>query len=114
MSNYDWPGNVREVENACWRMASSTSHQQLEINDWQELEAPIHSSSATWQEQLTHVVLSRLQQGQQLIHAPLKQEFEQCLLDAALQFTDGHRQQAALLLGLGRNTLGRKLAQVQK
>jgi len=31
------------------------------------------------------------------------------VLDAALQFNGGHRQQAALSLGLGRNTLTRKL-----
>lgn len=114
MSVYDWPGNVRELENACWRMASSTSHQQLEISDWQERQALASLSSATWQEQLTQIALMQLQHGQQLIHAPLKQEFEQCLLDAALQYTDGHRQQAAQLLGLGRNTLSRKLAQANK
>ncbi|MBP7370876.1 MAG: nitrogen regulation protein NR(I) [Arenimonas sp.] len=114
MSAYHWPGNVRELENACWRMVSSTSHQQLEIADWQEHPSTISVASASWQEQLTQLALNQLQQGQQLIHAPLKHVFEQCLLDAALQFTDGHRQQAAQLLGLGRNTVSRKLSQGQK
>lgn len=114
MSEYDWPGNVRELENTCWRMASSTSHEQLDIQDWQSHENTNYQGTANWQDQLRQIALSQLQQGQQQIHAPLKIIFEQCLLDAAMQYTGGHRQQAAKLLGLGRNTLSRKLASTQK
>jgi two-component system nitrogen regulation response regulator GlnG len=114
MTEYDWPGNVRELENTCWRMASSTSHEQLDLQDWRADHITNTLINAGWQEQLTHIALSQLEQGQQLIHAPLKTLFEQCLLDAAMQYTGGHRQQAAKLLGLGRNTLSRKLASTQK
>ena len=111
MAEYDWPGNVRELENTCWRMASSTSHEQLDVQDWKTDESASTLVNSSWQEQLTHIAFSQLQQGQQLIHAPLKVLFEQCLLDAAMQYTGGHKQQAAKLLGLGRNTLSRKLAE---
>ena len=111
MADYDWPGNVRELENTCWRMASSTSHEQLDVQDWKTDESASTLVNSSWQEQLTHIAFSQLQQGQQLIHAPLKVLFEQCLLDAAMQYTGGHKQQAAKLLGLGRNTLSRKLAE---
>jgi two-component system, NtrC family, nitrogen regulation response regulator GlnG len=43
------------------------------------------------------------------VHAELKAQFEHSVLEAALEISQGHRQQAAQRLGLGRNTLTRKL-----
>jgi two-component system, NtrC family, nitrogen regulation response regulator GlnG len=109
MQGYPWPGNVRELENACWRMASSASHERLEVNDWQNVAYEPQSPSGTWETLLAQETLALLQDGHQQVHPMLKNRFEQALLDAALQFTRGKRQRAAQLLGLGRNTVTRKL-----
>ncbi|MBP6533908.1 MAG: nitrogen regulation protein NR(I) [Arenimonas sp.] len=114
---YDWPGNVRELENACWRLVSSTSHDCLEAADWLQaaaVDSVPAESHGTWQRQLSALALQRLRHGDSAIHAGFKAQFEQSLLEAALQFTGGHRQQAAQLLGLGRNTLTRKLGSGRK
>jgi two-component system nitrogen regulation response regulator GlnG len=117
LSAYGWPGNVRELENACWRLVSSTSHERLESADWVQstvIDSAPSVSHGSWQEQLGVLALQRLQQGDSAIHAGFKAQFEQSLLEAALQFTGGHRQQAAQLLGLGRNTVTRKLGSGRK
>jgi two-component system nitrogen regulation response regulator GlnG len=114
MQGYPWPGNVRELENACWRMASSTSHERLDVNDWQNLAYEPQSASGTWETLLAQETVALLQDGHQQVHPALKTRFEQALLDAALQFTRGKRQRAAQLLGLGRNTLTRKLGSGRK
>ena len=117
MQAYSWPGNVRELENTCWRLVSSTSHECLDAADWIQkpsaLTLPQENLSA-WQQQLGALALQRLQQGDSAIHAGFKAQFEQSLLEAALQFSGGHRQQAAQLLGLGRNTVTRKLGSGRK
>ena len=59
----------------------------------------------------THAALAR---GDTDVHANAKARFEKALLDAALDHTDGHRQQAAERLGLGRNTITRKLGSSRK
>jgi two-component system nitrogen regulation response regulator GlnG len=48
------------------------------------------------------------------VHADAKSRFDKALLDAALEHTGGHRQQAAAILGLGRNTITRKLGSSRK
>jgi two-component system nitrogen regulation response regulator GlnG len=96
---------------------SSTSHELLDVADWPKNSSTQNTplaSNASWQQQLNALALQQFQQGQMHIHSELKLQFEQSLFDAALQFTGGHRQQAAQLLGLGRNTLTRKLGSGRK
>ena len=114
MQEYPWPGNVRELENACWRMASSTSHERLEVDDWRNLAHEPKPPSGSWETMLAEEVLALLQHGHEQVHPAYKARFEQALLDAALQFTRGKRQRAAQLLGLGRNTVTRKLGSGRK
>jgi two-component system nitrogen regulation response regulator GlnG len=113
MQAYAWPGNVRELENACWRMASLSAQSKLRISDWQEGLPTISQIAGThggaWQDLLKQEACRLLQSGRSQVHAELKTVFEQSLLEAALQLSNGRRQQAAQLLGLGRNTVTRKL-----
>ena len=62
-----------------------------------------------WREPLQRLVRERLAQGDAAIYAQLRAEFDQALLAAALAETDNQRGRAAQRLGLGRNTLTRKL-----
>jgi two-component system, NtrC family, nitrogen regulation response regulator GlnG len=111
MQAYAWPGNVRELENTCWRMASLCAHTRLQLSDWQGAPLPCTPSpeAGNWQLALKAEALQLLQAGRSHVHAELKAQFEHSVLEAALEISQGHRQQAAQRLGLGRNTLTRKL-----
>ena len=69
---------------------------------------PIESSDS-WQRQLAGEVSHKLRLGEKALARTLGREFEQVLIGAALEHTRGHKQQAAELLGWGRNTLTRKM-----
>ena len=64
---------------------------------------------ASWQRALDVWARVRLAAGARDLHADAKRDFEHVLLQAALDHCDGHRGDAALRLGLGRNTVSRKL-----
>jgi len=68
----------------------------------------------TWQDDLRRLVRERLAQGEQEIYPRLRAEFDQALLAAALAENDNQRGRAAKQLGLGRNTLTRKLGSSRK
>ena len=109
---YDWPGNVRQLVNATRRLTvtapgavitsedipsdlGSTASGQAGSQEWT-------MSLANWAEQQ----LSKT--GAPLLETALP-EFEKTLIRIALSQTKGHRQEAAKLLGWGRNTLARKM-----
>jgi two-component system, NtrC family, nitrogen regulation response regulator GlnG len=118
MQDYDWPGNVRELENLCWRLAALAPGETIGLKELQQCMRDTKISSRAvldvWTESLAKAALNALQRGDKHIHASLREQFDRVLLETAVEFTEGHRQQAAEKLGLGRNTVTRKLGNSRK
>jgi len=117
MRRHDWPGNVRELENLCWRLAALAPGATVGVAD---IAAAMPASRAVpadgvvWQRELEAWARARLQAGVEGLHAEAKHDFDHILLQAALAHSDGHRGDAAHALGLGRNTMTRKLGSSRK
>ena len=114
LSQCAWPGNVRQLENTCrWLTVMASSQEVLASDLPQELFNSPSSTSTTdnpdWQSQLSHWVEEQLHQGEADILNKVIPTVERILLEKALNHTHGHKQDAAKLLGWGRNTLTRKL-----
>ncbi len=118
LSTLDWPGNVRQLENTCRWLTVMASGNEILPNDLPpELLQPVRplqneDNRQSWQSLLATWTQRALQSGQEnLLHDALP-EFEKILLSTALDYTHGHKQEAAKLLGWGRNTLTRKLKEL--
>ncbi|RDY65468.1 nitrogen regulation protein NR(I) [Lysobacter soli] len=113
---YDWPGNVRQLENLCWRLAALAPGDTITREDLDEALAATpgkddaHAAGDDdWDRRLAAWARAQLELGRDDIHAQARERFERALFDAALEHTGGRRTEAAARLGLGRNTLTRKL-----
>jgi two-component system nitrogen regulation response regulator GlnG len=111
----DFPGNVRQLENLCHWLTVMTPSQQVEIADlppeWRTGEAA-PAGAGEWRGALAQEVALALQRGEQNLLDALTRQFESTLITQALQHTGGRRIEAATLLGMGRNTLTRKIQEL--
>lgn len=117
LKQLEWPGNVRQLENMCrWLTVMATSTEVLPSDLPSELLADKKSveveGGQSWQKQLELWAKSSLSAGDTDILSFALPEFERILLEAALAHTNGHKQEAAKVLGWGRNTLTRKLKEL--
>ena len=110
----DFPGNVRQLENLCHWLTVMTPSQMIEIADlppeWRDSVAA--AASADWSVALANEVASALQRGEEDIMEKFVNRLERTLIQQALQQSNGRRIEAALLLGIGRNTLTRKIQEL--
>ena len=117
MQEYAWPGNVRQLENACRWITVMASGSLVGIEDLpQELlkeDALPAADASDWEQALDDLVSRKLNLGEENLLAELVPRFESLLLKAALKYTGGRRQDAARRLGWGRNTLTRKLKELR-
>jgi len=110
-----WPGNVRQLENLCRRVAVLSASRTIDVADLPPASTQVTTATnAEWDEALRAWAAQRLASGAIDLHGEARDRFERVLLDAALEAHRGHRQNAAKALGLGRNTLTRKLGQSRR
>jgi two-component system nitrogen regulation response regulator GlnG len=118
LSTLDWPGNVRQLENLCRLLTVMAPGQEIHVEDLpDELTggaAKAVPAGADWQAMLRSWAQQQLAGGADHLLDEALPVFERALIDVALQHTGGRRQDAARLLGWGRNTLTRKLKELDK
>jgi two-component system nitrogen regulation response regulator GlnG len=85
---------------------TSPQSQQIEVQHLPLL--PPAQGATDWQTIVYQETLSRLQAGENNVIDTLYEQLETVCINAALEFTKGHKSEAAQRLGLGRNTLARK------
>ncbi|MGB9428435.1 MAG: nitrogen regulation protein NR(I) [Gammaproteobacteria bacterium] len=113
LHDLDWPGNVRELGNTCRRLTLMASGRIVHRGDLVELlqeHKAVNADNDDWQMALQTWALQQLAGGENGIFPAASAALEKILITAALEQTSGGRQQAAKLLGIGRNTLTRKLS----
>ncbi len=114
LANYSWPGNVRELVNLCRRLSVLAPGTEIRAED---LPAEITADTETaaevdWSKALASWAERHAALGKRPLLLEAQPEFERVLIRTALKRTQGHRQDAAKLLGWGRNTLTRKLKEL--
>ncbi len=119
LSRQDFPGNVRQLENLCHWITVMAPAQMVEVAD---LPADVRGSArgekssiehdGDWKRALEREVTASLGRGEKSIFDGLNRAFEAALITKALEHTGGRRIEAATLLGIGRNTLTRKIQEL--
>jgi len=142
LTRFDFPGNVRQLENFCHWLTVMAPGQTIDRNDLPpEIRAvergvgaaadavvrpaaPVSAARATalpagagtepdsWEQALMHDARRRLDRGEPAIMTTLTRQFEKILLQSALDASRGRRVEAASRLGIGRNTITRKLREL--
>jgi two-component system nitrogen regulation response regulator GlnG len=113
-----FPGNVRQLENLCHWLTVMAPGQVVDAKDlppeMRDEGAPaLPPADGDWRRALEREVASRLQRGDHGIADELTRQFETALITRALAHTGGRRIEAATLLGIGRNTLTRKVQELK-
>jgi len=125
LSQFDFPGNVRQLENFCHWLTVMAPGQTVGVSDLPpEIRAadlnnasvsssePAHVSNQTWQQLLAIDANIRLSRSEPDVWTTLTHQFERALLQSSLDVCRGRRVEAATRLGMGRNTITRKLREL--
>ena len=133
LSQLNLPGNVRQLENLCNWIVVMAPGQTVEIKDLppellesanrynpnpaNDVEKATRATVAefnpsNWQNLLELEAALMLETNQTDVMDSLARQFESILIRSALKFTNGKKNEAAIRLGIGRNTITRKLAEL--
>lgn len=112
-----WQGNVRQLENTCRWLTVMASGREIVMDDLPaellEVDPGKTEVPDNWEKALAHFADYKLNKGDVNLLTELNPIFERILLQAALKKTGGRKIEAADLLGWGRNTLTRKLKELE-
>lgn len=117
LTQLDWPGNVRQIENTCRWLTVMSPGQIIAVDDLppelREETLTEKNEQTEWESILRRWATQQLQKGENSLLNNAMPSFEKVMIEAALAHSGGHRQGAAKLLGWGRNTLTRKIKELK-
>lgn len=125
LEHFSFPGNVRQLENICNWLTVMAPSQTIRLADLPEEvrsgsagtvhrieEDAAEACAGLWQDQLAAEAREMLRNNEPDVMKALSDEFERAVYKAALEVTHGKRIEAAQRLGIGRNTITRKLKEL--
>ncbi|NND92100.1 MAG: nitrogen regulation protein NR(I) [Granulosicoccus sp.] len=114
ISSLSWPGNVRQLQNTAHWLTVMAGGTELTVED---MPAQVRDASSQrevdWENGLRQWVNRQLHDGRTDLLAIAQPAVERILIQCALNKTQDRRQEAARLIGWGRNTLTRKIKELE-
>jgi two-component system nitrogen regulation response regulator GlnG len=113
LTQYNWPGNVRQLENTCYWIALMAPTQNVKLEDLPTEIISNEQSPQTqindWQTGFSQWLGEVYQSNPENMLETIEPELDKIMINFALEKTSGKKQEAAKVLGLGRNTLSKKI-----
>lgn len=122
---FDFPGNVRQLENFCHWLTVMAPGQTVSFADLPPEVRGVDQEDGmapnsmprtvllTWQQLLSQETRARLIRSEADVWSQLTRDFERTLLQTSLEMCRGRRVEAASRLGMGRNTITRKMRELR-
>ena len=116
LEKYDWPGNVRQLENICYWLTLMSPTQNIKVEDLpsevKDYEAEEVEASSDWEQGLAAWLKGLSENKDSDLLDIVGPKLDKILIQTALEKTNGRKNEAAVLLGWGRNTLSKKIKEL--
>jgi two-component system nitrogen regulation response regulator GlnG len=117
LNRYEWPGNVRQLENTCYWLTLMSPTQNVQPSDLPneilEIDANLSANSdSSWEDGFVSWLKDLVDSQETGVLDFVNPKIEKLLIKTALEKTNGKKNDAANLLGWGRNTLAKKIKEL--
>ena len=117
LNRYEWPGNVRQLENTCYWLTLMSPTQNVQPSDLPneilEIGANLSANSdSSWEDGFVSWLRDLVDSQETDVLDFVNPKIEKLLIKTALEKTNGKKNDAANLLGWGRNTLAKKIKEL--
>ena len=117
LNRYEWPGNVRQLENTCYWLTLMSPTQNVQPSDLPneilEIDANLSANlDSSWEDGFVSWLKGLVDSQETGVLDFVNPKIEKLLIKTALEKTNGKKNDAANLLGWGRNTLAKKIKEL--
>jgi two-component system nitrogen regulation response regulator GlnG len=117
LNRYEWPGNVRQLENTCYWLTLMSPTQNVQPSDLPneilEIDTNLSANSdSSWEDGFVSWLKGLVDSQETGVLDFVNPKIEKLLIKTALEKTNGKKNDAANLLGWGRNTLAKKIKEL--
>ena len=113
---YDWPGNIRELQNVCKYLSIMSTDQEITTDDLPRdllAENNLAINDKNWGDVLESWILGEFNKNSIDISKNIDSIYESILIKSSLKLSNGNKTEAAKILGWGRNTITNKIKKLE-